>query len=47
MRKAYEIEQLTVKQIAARYGRSYGTTHKLLQEADTAMRSRGGSHGRH
>lgn len=44
MRRAYEDEGLTVHAVAARFGRSYGTTHKLLTEANTVMRGRGGSH---
>lgn len=46
MRQDYEVEGLTVKQLAAKYERSYGLTHQLLMEADTQMRPRGGSHGR-
>lgn len=46
MRQAYEVDRLTVKQIAARFERSYGMTHTLLMEAETQMRPRGGSHGR-
>jgi Helix-turn-helix domain len=46
MRHAYEQGGLTVHQVAARFERSYGTTHKLLTEAGTVMRGRGGSHGR-
>jgi len=46
MRRAYEERGLTVHQVAAEFGRSYGTTHKLLTEAATVMRGRGGSHGR-
>jgi DNA-directed RNA polymerase specialized sigma24 family protein len=45
MRAAYE-DGLTIHQVAARFGRSYGTTHKLLTEAQTPMRPRGGPHGR-
>ena len=42
MRQAYEEEHLTIPQVAARFGRSYGTTHKLLTEAGTKMRPQGG-----
>lgn len=45
MRHAYEQDRLTVHQVAARFGRSYGTTHKLLSEAGTVMRGRGGANG--
>lgn len=41
MRTAYE-DGLTVAQVAARFGRSYGNTHQLLMEAGTAMRAQGG-----
>ncbi len=46
MRKAYEDEGLTIVQVASRFSRSYGTTHVLLTEAKTAIRPRGGFHGR-
>lgn len=46
MRQAYEVDGLTVKQVAAQFERSYGTTHKLLSEAETEFRSRGGNHVR-
>lgn len=41
MRQAYEAGA-TVVQVAERFGRSYGTTHKLLTEAGTRMRRQGG-----
>lgn len=43
MRKAYEEERLTIHQVAARFGRSYGNTHQLLREADTEFRPQGGN----
>jgi transposase len=46
MREAYEQHGRTVHQVAAQFGRSYGTTHKLLTEAGTTMRGRGGANGR-
>lgn len=46
MRQAYEVDGLTIKQVAAKFGRSYGTTNKLLHEAGTDVRSRGGNRGR-
>lgn len=42
MRRAYETEQLTIHQVAARFGRSYGNTHQLLIEAGTRIRPQGG-----
>lgn len=36
----------SVRQLAQEYGRSYGQTHKLLREAGTSMRARGGVVGR-
>ena len=46
MRRAYEIERMTIHQIAARFNRSYGNTHTLLTEAGTDMRgNQGGRHG--
>lgn len=44
MRRAYEIERMTIHQIAARFNRSYGNTHTLLTEAGTEMRDQGGRH---
>jgi hypothetical protein len=44
MRLEYETG-LTIHQVAAQFGRSYGTTHKLLTEAGTQMRGRGGANG--
>lgn len=38
MRSAYEQEHLTIHQVAARFGRSYGNTHALLREAGTTIR---------
>jgi hypothetical protein len=35
----------SVRMLAQEYGRSYGQTHKLLREAGTSMRPRGGVHG--
>lgn len=46
MRQAYEVDNLTVKQVAEKFGRSYGTTNKMLHEAGTDMRERGGKRGR-
>jgi transposase len=46
MRHAYEVDKLTIKQVAAKFGRSYGTTNKLLHEAGTNVRERGGNRGR-
>ena len=46
MRRAYEEEGLTVAEVASRFGRSYGTTHKLLTEAMTTIRPQGGRRGR-
>lgn len=43
MRKAYEEERLTIHQVAARFGRSYGNTHQLLREAGTEIRPQGGN----
>lgn len=45
MRADYEGGK-TVREIAEQYERSYGTAHKLLTEAGTEMRGRGGFHGR-
>jgi transposase len=46
MQQAYEVDGLTIEQVAERFGRSYGTTHKLLTEANTEIRPRGGFRGR-
>jgi DNA-directed RNA polymerase specialized sigma24 family protein len=46
MRHAYEVEGLTVAQVAERFGRSYGNAHKLLHEAGTVMRPQGTPDGR-
>lgn len=46
MRHAYEVEGLTITQVAVKFGRSYGSTHVLLHEARTDVRSRGGWKGR-
>lgn len=40
MRTEYEAG-LTIVEVAAKFARSYGTTHKLLHEAGTAIRLRG------
>ncbi len=45
MRADYE-DGASVRELAKEYGCSYGQTHKLLQEAGTSMRSRGGVQGR-
>jgi hypothetical protein len=45
LRAEYE-QGRSVRQLAQEYGRSYGQTHKLLREAGTSMRSRGGVQGR-
>lgn len=45
MRDAYERGR-TIPQVAAEFGRSYGTTHVLLHEAGTDIRPRGGVGGR-
>lgn len=45
MRAAYE-GGMTIHQVAERFGRSYGSTHVLLHEAQTVMRPRGGVGGR-
>jgi hypothetical protein len=45
MRTAYEDERLTIAQVAARFGRSYGNTHQLLIEADARIRPQGGPRG--
>lgn len=45
LREEYE-QGRSVRQLAQEYGRSYGQTHKLLAEAGTPMRSRGGVPGR-
>lgn len=46
MRQAYEADNLTIKQVAEKFGRSYGTAQKMLHEAGTDIRSRGGYQGR-
>ena len=46
MRDAYEREELTIRQVSERFGRSYGATQKLLHEAGADVRSRGGLRGR-
>jgi transposase len=33
----------SVREIAARYGRSYGSVHRLLVENEVALRGRGGA----
>ncbi len=45
MRADYE-DGASVRELAREYGRSYGQTHKLLREAGTSMRDRGGVQGR-
>lgn len=44
LREDYETG-LSVRALAGRYNRSYGSTYKLLQEAGTPMRGRGGALG--
>jgi hypothetical protein len=46
MKKAYEDDELTIPQIAAKFGRSYGNTHVLLREAGAEIRPPGGVGGR-
>lgn len=46
LRAEYE-DGASVRDLAREYGRSYGQTHKLLQEAGTPMRARGGVQGAH
>lgn len=36
----------SIRQLAEEEGKSYGFIHRLLQEASTQLRSRGGAHGR-
>lgn len=43
LRHEYEYGRLTVRELSERYDLSYGRVHKLLREALTTMRSRGGS----
>lgn len=45
MRADYE-DGASVRDLAREYGCSYGRTHKLLREAGTTMRDRGGVQGR-
>lgn len=45
VKKAYK-GGLTIREIAAAEGRSYGFTHALLLESETPLRNRGGQYGR-
>jgi hypothetical protein len=44
MRADYEAGD-SIRVLAREYGCSYGLSHRLLQEAGTTMRSRGGTRG--
>ncbi|MEU6184165.1 helix-turn-helix domain-containing protein [Streptomyces coeruleorubidus] len=45
LRKAYD-KGASIRTLAEGCGRSYGFVHRVLTEAGTTMRSRGGSNGR-
>lgn len=45
MRQDYE-SGMTIQQVRAKHGRTYGTTWVLLHEAGTEIRPRGGTYGR-
>jgi hypothetical protein len=43
LRHAYEVEHQTIRELGQAHDLSYGRVQKLLREAGTTMRPRGGS----
>lgn len=43
MARVYDGEGASVREIAERFGRSYGAAHRMLAEAGVTFRPRGGS----